>query len=187
VFGAFRQRELRPMIRIFVNLAVIELHRADGLCGRGEPRPLLAEPGIGGEVAVFVDPAGKRRGRDGVAVTRFQFRGCSPPQVSWRACPCGPASCCRNAGSARAASRCVKHGRGRTPGMRLRRSDRSRRPAGARLGCRRHRVAIVCRYDCYVTDIGTAACHGNRKVGVSRISRNGWRKRLAGQRVAGFG
>ena len=43
--------------------------------GRREPPPRFAEPRIGREVAVFVDPAGERRGCDGVAVARFQFRG----------------------------------------------------------------------------------------------------------------
>ena len=59
--------------------------------------------------------------------------------------------------------------------------------AGARLGCGRHRVAIIRRYDCYVTDAGTAACHGYWKGGVSRISGDGGRKRLAGQRVGWLG
>ena len=66
VFGALRQqRELRPMIRIFVNLAVIELDGANGLGRRCKPPPRIAKPRIGGEVAVFVDPGGERRGRDG--------------------------------------------------------------------------------------------------------------------------
>ena len=59
--------------------------------------------------------------------------------------------------------------------------------AGAWLGCGRHRVAIICRYDCCVTNSGRAACHGYWKGGVSRIPRDGGRNRLAGQRVGGFG
>ena len=76
MFGAFRQQsELRSVIRVFVNLPVVELHRANGLGGRHEPPPRRAEPRIGREVAVFVDPAGERRGSDVVTVARFQFRG----------------------------------------------------------------------------------------------------------------
>ena len=41
----------------------------------------------------------------------------------------------------------------------------------------RHRAAIICRYDCYVTDAGMGPCHGYWKGGVSRIPRDGGGKR----------
>jgi hypothetical protein len=41
------------------------------------------------------------------------------------------------------------------------RTGRLRRTAGAWLGGGRHRVAIICRYVCYVTDAGRVACHGD--------------------------
>ena len=66
--------------------------------------------------------------------------------------------------------------------MRLRRTDRSRRSAGARLGRGRHRFVIM--YIRHVTDAGTVPCRGYWKGGMSRIPGD-WRwKRLA---VSGIG
>jgi hypothetical protein len=63
------------------------------------------------------------------------------------------------------------------------RTGRLRRAAGAWLGGGRHRVAIICRYVCYVTDAGNVACHGFREM----RDRKGWRDSGLRGAVAGWG
>jgi hypothetical protein len=68
------ERELRLVVGVLVDLAVIELGDADGLRRFEEHSPLSAEPRIRREIPVLGDPGGERRGRHAVAALRLQLR-----------------------------------------------------------------------------------------------------------------
>ena len=72
---ATQKRELRAMIRVGVDLPVIELDRADGLRGRIECRRFGAQAAEGRVLFVRADP-GRDRGRgDGAAGFRLEAPG----------------------------------------------------------------------------------------------------------------
>ena len=136
-----------------------------------------------GERIGLVAKRGRRR-RERAPAGRH-FHSCTVSS-SWCACPCGHASCCRNADSARAA---LRYGnRAEAGGRRVCGSGgRIIAPGGGLVVWRR---AAWARYNVYTfvmsRMLAGAACHGYWKCAVSRISLKRGRKRLAGQRVGGL-
>ena len=70
-----QKRELRAMIRVGVDLAVIELDRADGLLGRIDRRRFGAQAAEGRVLFVRADPCRDRGRGDSAAGFRFEALG----------------------------------------------------------------------------------------------------------------
>src|SRR5216684_4436074 len=76
MFPAFAQHgELRPVVRVLVDLPMVELDRADRLRRRKEPAAFDAQPRVGCERPVLGEPGGNRRATGAVALARLDLVG----------------------------------------------------------------------------------------------------------------